>query len=141
MSHHAAALSSTRGRCFLPSTYDTVIPRKSCAPRQGSPDADGCVARYHTVPNETSSAFYPSGVRIGTPLVTTRGMKEVEMKQVARWIARVVELVKGQRLREERQERAGFVREFKKRYQGNGELEAIRNKVKELASGYPSFRW
>ena len=116
-------------------------PKKVLCPQTGLSRRGWVRGKYHTVPNETSSAFYPSGVRIGTPLVTTRGMKEVERKQVARWIARVVELVKGQRLREERQERAGFVREFKKRYQGNGELEAIRNEVKELASGYPSFRW
>ena len=44
----------------------------------------------NTVPNETRSPFVTSGVRVGTPAVTTRGLKEDDMKKVARWIARVV---------------------------------------------------
>ena len=39
-----------------------------------------------------SSPFYPSGIRLGTPLVTTRGMKEPEMVQIGKWIAQVVRL-------------------------------------------------
>ena len=44
----------------------------------------------NTVPNETRSPFVTSGVRVGTPAVTTRGLKEDDMKKVAGWIARVV---------------------------------------------------
>ena len=44
----------------------------------------------NTVPNETRSPFVTSGVRVGTPAVTTRGLKEDDMKKVAAWIARVV---------------------------------------------------
>ena len=43
-----------------------------------------------TVPNETRSPFVTSGVRVGTPAVTTRGLKEADMAKVAGWIARVV---------------------------------------------------
>ncbi len=43
----------------------------------------------NTVPNETRSPFVTSGVRVGTPAVTTRGMKEADMTRVAAWIARV----------------------------------------------------
>ncbi|MBQ3704931.1 MAG: serine hydroxymethyltransferase [Clostridia bacterium] len=43
----------------------------------------------NTVPNETRSPFVTSGLRVGTPAATTRGLKEAEMKQVAAWIARI----------------------------------------------------
>ena len=44
----------------------------------------------NTVPGETRSPFVTSGVRVGTPAVTTRGMKEQDMERIAAWIARVV---------------------------------------------------
>ena len=44
----------------------------------------------NTVPNETRSPFVTSGVRVGTPAITSRGLKEDDMKKIARWIARVV---------------------------------------------------
>ena len=44
----------------------------------------------NTIPKETLSPFVTSGVRIGTPAVTTRGMKEEEMKQIAALITRVI---------------------------------------------------
>ena len=44
----------------------------------------------NTVPNETRSPFVTSGVRVGTPAITSRGLKEGDMKKIARWIARVV---------------------------------------------------
>lgn len=44
----------------------------------------------NTIPKETLSPFVTSGVRIGTPAVTTRGMKEAEMKQIASLITRVI---------------------------------------------------
>ena len=44
----------------------------------------------HTIPKETLSPFVTSGVRIGTPAVTTRGMKEPEMVKIAQLIARMI---------------------------------------------------
>ena len=44
----------------------------------------------NTVPGEKRSPFVTSGVRVGTPAVTTRGLKEDHMRQIAAWIARVV---------------------------------------------------
>ncbi len=44
----------------------------------------------NTVPNEPRSPFVTSGVRVGTPAVTSRGFKEADMACVAAWIARVV---------------------------------------------------
>jgi glycine hydroxymethyltransferase len=50
----------------------------------------GITANKNTIPRETKSPFVTSGLRIGTPAVTTRGMKEEEMRSIGEWIARVV---------------------------------------------------
>ena len=44
----------------------------------------------NTVPNEKRSPFVTSGVRVGTPAITSRGLKEEHMVMIAKWIARVV---------------------------------------------------
>ncbi len=44
----------------------------------------------NTIPNETKSPFVTSGLRIGTPAVTSRGMKEAEMRQIGTWIATIL---------------------------------------------------
>ena len=49
-------------------------------------DAAGITVNKNTVPKETQSPFVTSGVRIGTPAVTTRGMKEREMRRIAEFI-------------------------------------------------------
>ena len=49
----------------------------------------GIITNKNTVPGD-KSPFYPSGIRLGTPAITTRGMKEREMKMVAKWILEVI---------------------------------------------------
>ena len=44
----------------------------------------------NAVPNDPQSPFVTSGIRIGTPALTTRGMKEGEMRQVGKWISEVL---------------------------------------------------
>lgn len=53
-------------------------------------DAAGITVNKNTVPRETQSPFVTSGIRIGTPAVTTRGMKEGEMHRIAQLIDRVL---------------------------------------------------
>lgn len=53
-------------------------------------DRAGIELNFNTVPFDTRKPADPSGVRIGTPAVTSRGMKEREMKMIAAWIDRVV---------------------------------------------------
>ncbi len=51
----------------------------------------GITVNKNTVPFDPRSPFDPSGIRLGTPALTTRGMKEAEMKQVAAWIDEAVQ--------------------------------------------------
>lgn len=50
----------------------------------------GIVLNCNAIPYDPSTPFKPSGLRLGTPILTTIGMKESEMKQVGEWIAKVV---------------------------------------------------
>ena len=54
-------------------------------------------ANKNTIPNETESPFITSGLRVGTPAVTTRGFKEPEMAQIADWIYRAATDFEGNR--------------------------------------------
>jgi glycine hydroxymethyltransferase len=53
-------------------------------------DRAGIICNSNTVPYDPRKPFSPSGVRIGTPAVTSRGMGEPEMKQIGAWIDKVV---------------------------------------------------
>lgn len=53
-------------------------------------DLSGITVNKNTVPNEKRSPFVTSGIRLGTPALTTRGMKQSEMKQIAKWISQVL---------------------------------------------------
>lgn len=104
-------------------------------------DVAGMYSNRNTIPHEPMSPFYPSGLRLGTPMVTTRGMKEKEMRQIAAWIARVVEIVKDEQLPTDRKLRQQFIRDFRKRAVKNRKLLAIRKEVETMAKKFPLFSW
>ncbi|MFF4774218.1 serine hydroxymethyltransferase [Microtetraspora fusca] len=56
-------------------------------------DRAGLETNYNAVPFDTRKPFDPSGIRIGTPSVTSRGMGEAEMRQIGAWIDEVVTAV------------------------------------------------
>ena len=77
-------------------------------------DLVGITVNKNTVPNETLSPFVTSGIRVGTPAVTTRGFKEEEMKIIAELINDTIK-------------------------NREGDLLPIREKVKELCSRFPLY--
>ena len=77
----------------------------------------GITVNKNTVPNEKRSPFVTSGVRIGTPALTTRGMGETQMKTIAGWIVKSIE-----------------------HFQEPDVLAKIHADVKELCRQYPLYR-
>jgi glycine hydroxymethyltransferase len=104
-------------------------------------DVAGMYANRNTIPNEPCSPFYPSGIRLGTPMVTTRGMKEAEMRRIAAWIAQVVKIVQKDQLPSDKKQWSKFLKSFKETTQKNSDLLKIRAEVSELARKYPLFSW
>ena len=81
-------------------------------------DQAGITVNKNTVPFETRSPFVTSGVRLGTPALTTRGMKEAEMEKVAGWIVDVLS-----------------------HHEDEGRLAAVRRDVEAFAAQFPLFAW
>jgi glycine hydroxymethyltransferase len=99
--------------------------------------AAGIVTNRNTVPSDTNP-FYPSGVRIGTPAVTTRGMKEHEMAKISEWIAEVVDIIKHDSLPEAKDRRQAYIAEFKNRMHEDARIKVICNLVKSLCAQFPT---
>ncbi|MDZ4341129.1 MAG: serine hydroxymethyltransferase [Candidatus Binatia bacterium] len=100
-------------------------------------EAVGITVNKNTIPKDPSSPFFPSGVRVGTPALTTRGMKEKEMGQIGEWIAKAILEVRNYQLPENKEERAAYLNKFKKEISRNESLNKIRAEVKALASKFP----
>lgn len=77
----------------------------------------GITVNKNTVPGEARSPFVTSGLRIGTPALTTRGMGTEEFRQIGGWIADVIE-----------------------RPEDTEAISRIRDQVSELCAGFPLFR-
>ena len=72
------------------SNTSIVRPSNNEAGRQIALDGANVTLNRNTVPGETRSPFQTSGLRIGTPAVTSRGMKENEMSEIANIISQVL---------------------------------------------------
>ncbi|MBN2067487.1 MAG: serine hydroxymethyltransferase [Candidatus Diapherotrites archaeon] len=77
----------------------------------------GIYCNKNTIPFDKRTPWDPSGIRIGTPVLTTRGMKEADMKEVASFIAKALDSSKS-----------------------SSGLEAIKNEVKAFCINFPFYR-
>ncbi|MBI1935014.1 serine hydroxymethyltransferase [Candidatus Woesearchaeota archaeon] len=93
----------------------------------------------NTIPGDPSSPFYPSGVRMGTPSLTTRGMKEKEMELVGKWIADVIKEIKDFELPEDKKEIGNYLKAFKEEIKENKKILEIRNSVIKLCRKFPLY--
>lgn len=104
----------------------------------------GIITNRQTVPEDTRSPYYPSGLRLGTPAVTTRSMKDREMKIIASWIDasihRTVEVVKlryGEIGSGDKQKDQTARKKFKQEMTRDKVLLDIASKVKFLCRRFP----
>ncbi len=104
---------------------------------QDALDRVGITVNKNTIPGEPSSAFYPSGIRLGTPAATTRGMREREMDRLAEWISAVSEEVKEFQLPKETVERMAQLKQFRDTIQGNPRLARMREHVRDFCLKFP----
>lgn len=79
-------------------------------------DKAGITVNKNAIPDDPRGPMDPSGIRLGTPALTTRGMKEAEMKQIVEWIDRAIT-----------------------HWNNDAKLEEIRSEVKILASSFPIY--
>lgn len=97
----------------------------------------GIVANRNTVPHDTASPFYPSGVRLGTPAISARGMRKKEMLRIADWIDQVIVASAAYHLPTDKEKRGPWVKEFKKEVWKNQSLLRIAKEVKDLCKQFP----
>ncbi|MDO8583410.1 MAG: serine hydroxymethyltransferase [bacterium] len=99
----------------------------------------GIVLNKNGVPFDTMPPFYPSGIRLGTPAITTRGMKEKEMKKIAGWMNEAINEVSKEVLPDDKEERREFFKKFKAEVYKNKKLLAIAKEIKSLCVKFPIY--
>ncbi len=95
--HHLAEKFKEKGYRLISDGTDTHLmlldlTSKGVGGKQAQEALDeaGMTVNKNTIPFDTKSPMDPSGIRLGTPAITTRGMKEAEMEKIADWIDQVI---------------------------------------------------
>jgi glycine hydroxymethyltransferase len=104
-------------------------------------DAAGMTLNKNTIPNDPASAFSPSWIRLGTPIMTMRGMKEHEMKKVADWMKKVADIVAEFEYVDDKKARTKQLEKFEKFIADNQELKEIRDEVRQLCKKFPIYEF
>lgn len=98
----------------------------------------GIVLNRNSVPFDQNPPFYPSGIRMGTPGLTTRGMKEAEMEKIGDWITAVVEdivkIKKDKDLKFEQEKKGSVRREL---IAASKEVKRVKKEVVALCEKFP----
>lgn len=100
-------------------------------------EAAGIIVNRNTVPYDTGSPFYPSGIRLGTPAITARGMTEKQMVQIANLISQVLEHVGARNIPESESEKKNVLKSFKNDLLIDHVLGKLNVEVKKLCMQYP----
>ncbi len=87
-------------------------------------DKIGLTLNANSLPSDQGGSFRPSGVRLGTPAITTRGLREPEMRQIAQWMLQVAKICI----------QAGSEKALNNY---NTELDSLRSEVRDLALQFP----
>jgi glycine hydroxymethyltransferase len=99
----------------------------------------GIIVNKNAVPEDPMPPFYPSGIRLGTPATTTRGLKEKEMVKIASWINETINVAANYKFPNDKERRKEFWKEFKQGIFKNKKLIEISKEVKKLCSKFPLF--
>lgn len=97
----------------------------------------GITLNKNTIPKDPGSPIYPSGVRLGTPALTTRGMKANDMERVGKWIAKALFEVKQYRLPADKTKRPEYMKMMKSEAKKNKTLLNIAKEIKSFTKKFP----
>lgn len=97
----------------------------------------GIVVNRNAVPSDTNFPYYPSGIRLGTPAITARGMKEKEIDLISKLIDQVIDHVGKREVLKNKQMRNKAFADFKKEIAKDKFLINISKRVKTLCNSFP----
>lgn len=101
-------------------------------------DRAGIVGNRNSVPNDKMPPLFASGLRLGTPAITTRGMKEKDMKKIANWINEVVKDLSGFMLpHDDKETRSRMMVKYKEHIEQSKRIEEIAKEIKNFCSKFP----